>query len=72
MASYFKVREIQPARIGNFSDVKRICHRGYPVAKRRSCFYKRIEALKLKAINQKETNTSGRIIISKMEKEEAS
>jgi len=56
----FKVREIQPARIGNFSDVKEYVIADIRSQKEEAAFISWIEALKLKAIIKKKTNTSGK------------
>jgi parvulin-like peptidyl-prolyl isomerase len=56
----FKVREIQPARIGNFSDVKEYVIADIRSQKEEAAFISWIEALKLKAIIKKKTNISGK------------
>jgi parvulin-like peptidyl-prolyl isomerase len=56
----FKVREIQPARIGNFTDVKKYVIADIRSQKEEAAFISWIEALKLKAIIKKKTNISGK------------
>ena len=56
----FKVREIQPARIGNFSDVKEYVIADIRSQKEEAAFISWIEALKLKAVIKKKTNISGK------------
>ena len=54
----FKVLEIQPARIGNFTDVKEYVIADIRSQKEEAAFISWIEALKLKAVIKKKTNIS--------------
>jgi foldase protein PrsA len=54
----FKVLEIQPARIGNFSDVKEYVIADIRSQKEEAAFISWIEALKLKVVIKKKTNIS--------------
>ena len=54
----FKIMEIQPARIGNFTDVKEYVIADIRSQKEDAAFISWMEALKLKAVIKKKTNIS--------------
>lgn len=56
----FKVLEIQPARIGNFTDVKKHIIADIRSQKEESAFISWIASLKLKAVIKKKTNIPGK------------
>jgi len=56
----FKIMEIQPARIGNFTDVKEYVIADIRSQKEEAAFISWIEALKIKAVIKKETNIPGK------------
>jgi peptidyl-prolyl cis-trans isomerase C len=56
----FKVLEIQPAKIGNFTDVKEYVIADIRSQKEEAAFISWIEALKLKAVIKKKTNIPGK------------
>jgi parvulin-like peptidyl-prolyl isomerase len=56
----FKVLEIQPARIGNFTDIKEEIIADIRSQKEDAAFINWLEALKMKAVIKKETNISGK------------
>jgi parvulin-like peptidyl-prolyl isomerase len=55
----FKVLEIQPARIGNFTDIKEEIIADIRSQKEDAAFINWLEALKMKAVIKKETNLPG-------------
>jgi parvulin-like peptidyl-prolyl isomerase len=56
----FKIMEIQPARIGKFTDVKEYVIADIRSQKEEAAFISWIEALKIKAVIKKETNIPGK------------
>jgi parvulin-like peptidyl-prolyl isomerase len=56
----FKVLEIQPARIGNFTDIKKEVIADIQSQKENAAFVNWLEALKIKAVIKKETNIQGK------------
>jgi parvulin-like peptidyl-prolyl isomerase len=56
----FKVMEIQPARIGNFTDIKKEVIADIQSQKENAAFVNWLEALKIKAVIKKETNIQGK------------
>jgi parvulin-like peptidyl-prolyl isomerase len=59
----FKVLKIQPAKIGNFTDVKEYVIADIRSQKEEAAFISWIEALKLKAIIKKKTNIQGKKLL---------
>ena len=56
----FKVLEIQPAKIGNFTDIKEEVIADIRSQKEEAAFISWLEALKLKAVIKKKTNILGK------------
>jgi parvulin-like peptidyl-prolyl isomerase len=56
----FKVLEIQPARIGNFTDIKEEVIADIRSQKEDAAFMNWLEALKMKAVIKKESNMPGK------------
>ena len=58
----FKVLESQPAKIGNFADIKEEVIADIRSQKEEAAFINWLEALKIKAVIKKETNIPGKKI----------